>query len=174
MFEQLEEILVATDRTIRKETFGANTILVSGRSCSDLHNIFGVLRFKIQNTNIAIRPEGYLYSLPNQDDCFIGIQKLPRGEHHIRLGTIFLRNFYVGLDFGQNMVLLGLNQGSDRALMDNRESNPNVAPKPNRHGTGALFFILLFLFMLFIISLVCYLRAKKNERDRTVTFSTNA
>lgn len=30
------------------------------------------------------------------------------------------------------------------------------------------------MLMLLVVSAACYLRAKKNERDRTVTFSTNA
>ena len=77
MFAQFEQILVTSDPTIKKQTVDSTTILVSSKSCYYLRSVYGLLRFKLGDTEIKIRPEGYLYNLPNQDDCFIGIQKLP-------------------------------------------------------------------------------------------------
>jgi hypothetical protein len=44
--------------------------------------------------------------------CFIGIEKIPDSSNQYRLGTIFLRNFYTGLDFDNNIILIGVNRGS--------------------------------------------------------------
>jgi hypothetical protein len=76
--------------------------MVSRKRCKDLYNVFGSLEFKIHGTQIMIEPEGYLYSYDGQSDCFIGIQSIPDRLQQYRLGTIFLRNFYVGLDFYTN------------------------------------------------------------------------
>lgn len=114
--------------------------------------------------------------MPNQDDCFIGVQKLPENQEVIRLGTLFLKNVFVGLDYEQNMIMLGVNKGTNVVKIAGKTNNPNVSPTPppKRRSSNGLFFLLLFIFILVIIALSCYLRAKKNERDRTVTFSTTA
>jgi hypothetical protein len=46
-------------------------------------------------------------------DCFIGISSIPDSLNQYRLGTIFLRNFYTALDFDKNLIMIGLNKGSD-------------------------------------------------------------
>lgn len=104
--------------------------------------------------------------MPNQDDCFIGVQSIPDKFNQYRLGTIFLRNFYTGLDFDKNLLLIGLNQGTDSAQILGKADNPF---RPS--GNGAIIFVILFLFIMFAIALACYIRAKKNEKDRLVTFA---
>lgn len=94
----------------------------------------------------------------------------------IRLGTIFLKNVFLGLNYEQNMIMLGVNKGSDGVVQITGKSVDPNAPainKPRKPST-AMFFLLLFIIILVIVALSCYLRAKKNERDRTVTFSTSA
>lgn len=58
---------------------------------------------------------GYIYQLPGQEDCFIGIKPTPDEQNQVRLGTIFLRNFYAGLDFDNNKFMLGLKVNDNSA-----------------------------------------------------------
>jgi lipopolysaccharide assembly outer membrane protein LptD (OstA) len=97
------------DKSITKQKVDGRDMLVSSKSCAYLQNMLGDLQFMLQSTQITIKPKGYLYSLPNQDDCFIGVQSIPDKFNQFRLGTIFLRNFYTGLDFDKNLILIGLN-----------------------------------------------------------------
>jgi len=80
----------------------------------------------------------------------LGIEKIDDSAHHIRLGTVFLRNFYVGLDYAENEILIGVNAGSsDRA----RATILGRLPNPNNQGlmTGIVVLILLVLFGLAIV-----------------------
>jgi len=88
---------------------------VSRRHCEDLYDIFDDIEFMLHHTLIRIKPEGYLYSYNNQNDCFIGIQSIPDDSNQYRLGTIFLRNFYVGFDYKKNKIAIGLNAGTGNA-----------------------------------------------------------
>lgn len=90
-------------------------MLVSRRSCKDLYNLYPPLEFQIGPTLLVINSKGYLYNLPGQTDCFVGVSSIPDSANHYRLGTIFMRNFYVGLDFDQNLVVFGLTQDKDTA-----------------------------------------------------------
>ena len=54
---------------------------------------------------IAIKPRGYLYNMIQAEDqqgCYIGIEAINDKLNEIRLGSIFLRNFYIGLDYRYN------------------------------------------------------------------------
>ena len=41
-----------------------------------------------------------------------------------RLGSVFLRNFYVGLDFANNKLLIGLNKNTNDAYIVGSSPNP--------------------------------------------------
>jgi hypothetical protein len=112
------------DNTVREQVVDGLKMLVSSKQCSYLYNLYGDLHFMLQNTQITIKPDGYLYSLPRQDDCFIGISSIPDKFNQFRLGTVFLRNFYTGLDYDHNQLLIGLNQGSSSAKMVGKAENP--------------------------------------------------
>ena len=75
------------------------------------------LRFitgKNKDTWLEISPEGYTYDMnifgSSGSKCFIGIQKVENLQF-IRLGTVFLRNFYIGLDYEKDMIMIGVNAG---------------------------------------------------------------
>lgn len=57
--------MMAQDPTIYKQNVDDREILVSRKSCDYLKNVYGELMFTLQNTQITIKPEGYLYSLAN-------------------------------------------------------------------------------------------------------------
>lgn len=63
----------------------------------------------LHKTQVIIKPEGYLYRYPTQDDCFIGVESIPDSYNQYRLGTIFLRNFYTGFDYFHDQIVIGLN-----------------------------------------------------------------
>ena len=120
-------------------------------------------------TLIVIKPKGYLYSFNNQGDCYIGVQALSNEfTNEYRLGSIFLRNFYTGLDYRYNALLIGLNNNGNDAEIHGHSANPYS--DDSNSGSKALIFVLLFLALLIIVAILCYLRAKKIERERTITF----
>jgi cbb3-type cytochrome oxidase subunit 3 len=108
-----------------------------------------------------------LYSLGAQNDCFIGISSIPDKYNQYRLGTIFLRNFYTGLDFENNMLLIGINQGTTSAELHGKAENPF---KP-REGNGAVLFVITFIIVMIAVAVACFVRSKRNEQDSLVNFS---
>ena len=67
------------------------------------------------------------------------------------------------------MLLLGLNKGIENGVIHGKSENP-FKTKP-QSGSGGIVFVILLLFILFAVALLCFIRAKKNERDRVVTFA---
>jgi hypothetical protein len=99
-FYKLEYTIRKIDPTISSEDQAEGPVLVSGQKCEELYDKYKDLQFRIHNTIMRIKPRGYLYpSFEGQSDCQIGIQGIPDELNEYRLGAIFLRNFYVGLDF---------------------------------------------------------------------------
>jgi hypothetical protein len=47
----------------------------------------------------------------------VGVEGIPDNLNQIRLGSVFLRNFYTVLDFDNNYIMIGLNK---EALADSR------------------------------------------------------
>jgi hypothetical protein len=88
---------------------------MSRKECSDLYDILGPLEFTLHQTLVKIQPQGYLYSNHYQSDCFIGVQAIADNLNQYRLGTIFLRNFYVGLDYNYDQIVIGLKEGTTYA-----------------------------------------------------------
>jgi hypothetical protein len=80
-------------------------IFTSSKNCKQLYNIYQDIKIELFNTVIAIKPRGYLYNMIQAEDqqgCFIGIEAINDKLNEIRLGSIFLRNFYIGLDYRFN------------------------------------------------------------------------
>jgi len=78
-----------------------------------------------------------------------------------------LRNFYVGLDFANNKLLIGLNKNTNDAdIVGNSPSPFNNQKKSN---STAIFLIFFFL-GLTILAGLCYYRHKRNENERKVVF----
>lgn len=98
-FDILEERMLRHDKTLFRQEVDGQTMLVSRKSCEELGEILGCLQFVLSGTEIVIKPEGYLYNMPNMNDCFVGVSSIPDVFNQYRLGTIFLRNFYMGLDY---------------------------------------------------------------------------
>ena len=73
---------------------------------------------------------------------------------------MFLRNFYTGLDFENNLVLIGINKGTTNASLQGRLENPYKV----KSGGGAILFIITFIIIMLIIAIACYVRSKKLEK----------
>lgn len=71
-FEELKTRMKKQDTSIIEQVVDDSTILVSRKQCADLYDTLGDIEFLLHETMIVIKPKGYLYSLPNQKDCFIG------------------------------------------------------------------------------------------------------
>lgn len=152
------------DSTIYVQTVDNNEILVSRKKCSELYNLYSDLKFTIQGTEITIKPKGYLYSLGAQNDCFIGLQSIPDKYNQYRLGTIFLRNFYTGLDFENNMLLIGVNKGTTSGYLNGKAENPFKV----KEGNGAILFVITFIIVMIAVAVACFVRSKRNEQDSII------
>ena len=84
------------------------------------------------------------------------------------MGTIFLRNFYTGFDYYHDSIVIGLNKGTTHAEI--RGSSPDPF-KHLQEKTGAIVFVMIFLVIMVVIALFFFFRAKKLEKERTVTFA---
>lgn len=83
-----------------------------------------------------------------------------------RLGSIFLRNFYVGLDYEFDSLLIGLNKDNKDAEIHGSSPNPFKPPEP-KASTGETVGLVLLLVAFFIIVVVlCYIRANKIKNLR--------
>jgi len=65
--------------------------------------------------------------------------------------------------------MIGVSKGVDSGFIHGKNENPFKTVKSK--GSGAIVFVILLLFILFAVALLCFIRAKKNERDRVVTFA---
>ena len=87
--------------------------LVSSYSCDKVVDKYSDLEFYLNNTKIVINPRGYLSPrFGDERFCVLGLEGIPDSLDEYRLGSIFLRNFYVGLDYENNQLVLGLNRGN--------------------------------------------------------------
>lgn len=166
-FRQLKKYMMLKDHTIKVREIEGNEILVSSLSCENLAKKLDPLEFMLHHTKIKIKPMGYLYSFLNQKDCFIGVQSIPDRFNQYRLGTIFLRNFYTGLNYHYNSLLIGLNQGTTDAEIMGAAPNP-YKPKTNH---GAIIFVIAFLVLMFAIAIFFYFRSQRIEQQRTIVFA---
>lgn len=166
-FRQLKKYMMLKDHSIKVREIDGNEILVSSLSCENLAKKLDPLEFMLHHTKIKIKPMGYLYSFINQKDCFIGVQSIPDRFNQYRLGTIFLRNFYTGLNYHYNSLLIGLNQGTTDAEIMGAAPNP-FKPKTNH---GAIIFVIAFLVLMFAIAIFFYFRSQRIEQQRTIVFA---
>ena len=82
------------------------------------------------------------------------------------MGSIFLRNFYVGLDYEHNMLVLGLNKGNLDATM----TYPDTSSSRVNQTIGMVaLFVLIYLICMLILAIICYIRSKR-MRDREIVF----
>jgi len=60
-------------------------------------------------------------SFDDQSDCYIGFRGIADYYNEYRLGSIFLRNFFVGLDYDEDKIHIGLNSANtDSEMVDLR------------------------------------------------------
>uniref|UniRef100_A0A7S3FWG8 Peptidase A1 domain-containing protein n=1 Tax=Strombidium rassoulzadegani TaxID=1082188 RepID=A0A7S3FWG8_9SPIT len=162
MFKAMLKEMLKQERSIYPHEIDDREIMVARKSCSHLYSVLGDLEFKLQNTKIVIKPEGYLYHMGGQNkDCFIGIESIPDSMNQFRLGTIFLRNFYVALDYELNFINIGVNAGSSeraKAYIEGRALRPN----DDGSNTGArLAIILTVLLTMFSIAIIFFIKGSR-------------
>lgn len=104
--------MISQESSLQQEVLSEGRIrLFSSKECDDIENRLGILEFNIQQSTVRLSPKGYLYDKDGK--CFVGIESIPDKFNHIRLGRVFLRNFYTVLDFENNYIILGINLSGD-------------------------------------------------------------
>jgi hypothetical protein len=113
-------------------------------------------KFLISRTRITLRPAGYTYSMPNSDDCFIGISPIDDKENHYRFGTIFLRNFYMALDYENHN--LGFAQNVD--MWDDTTEFSGKSANPAENSYGTIIIVTVILLSLTTLAVCVYFKSK--------------
>ena len=135
---------------IQAQNVSGHQIIVARNSCEELYDTLGDIEFALQGTIMMIKPRGYLFRQPMMTkDCFFGIESIPDSANQYRLGRLFLRNFYTGLDYDNNLIMIGPNAHSSqgaKAYIQGKVRNP--IPKPTSHNMQwgwFLFFIIILI-----------------------------
>ena len=138
-------------------------VLVARKPCEQLYDVLGNLQFTLQGTVITLKPRGYLYSLPMNSDCFIGIESIPDDSNQFRLGTIFLRNFYTGLDYDKNLIMLGVNaKSSGKSEVEIIGEIKNPYKVKNYSGSGMSgWFAGIYLAALFVVAIIAVYKMRQ-------------
>ena len=95
----------------------------------------------------------------NKNKCFVGIEAVPDKFNQIRLGRVFLRNFYTVLDYEQNLIMLGLNQeagGATTASINDNNPLKGVKPKSESNGGLVAFFVIFFILLAGVVGYYIY------------------
>lgn len=151
-------------------------MIKANKPCEDVRNLLRPIKFKLEKTLIEINPLGYTYMMDkDQGYCQIGIESLEGVKNEYRLGSIFLRNFYTGLDFDNDQIIMGVNMGMEeraRAWIDGHVYNPY---KPRY----MIFkFVLVFFFILILGSMVAFyihrVKELKEEQEALAKRTDNA
>jgi len=98
-------------------------------------------------------------------DCFIGLESIPDDENQYRLGRVFLRNFYTGLDYDQNLIMIGPNAYSSKdakAYINGKVKNPN---KKKHHSTVKWGWLVVILIGLLAGGVYMYIRHAKKLKE---------
>ena len=77
------------------------------------------------------------------------------------MGSIFLRNFFIGLDFETMQLAVGLNKFSTAASIEGKSPNPFKFPKED---DSAVFIVLVFLIILVGVALYFFCKERKKQK----------
>ena len=167
MFDNVMKEMKKHEISTFKQTVGGHSIMVARKPCSELYDKFGDIEFSLQGTIMMIKPRGYLYHQPLQNsDCFIGLESIPDDANQYRLGRVFLRNFYTGLDYDQNLIMIGPNAYSSQGAKANimgRVGNPNR--RGGVRGTFKWGWVIVIILGLIAGGVFMYIRNAKKLRE---------
>ena len=138
-------------------------MLVSKKTCPQLNKLLAKqadFKFLIEKTRITLRPAGYTYQMPDSSECFIGISPIPDDKNHYRFGTIFLRNFYMALDYENKN--LGFAQNVD--MWDDTTQFAGRSSNPAEKSYGMVIIVAVFLLGLTTIAVCIYFKTKKSDQ----------
>jgi hypothetical protein len=77
-----------------------------------------------------------------------------------------MRNFYTGLDFDNDLIILGVNAGSSdraKAVIYGHTDNPYYFPNPVRRSTPVGLIVFLVMFTLFSFGLLYFVYEKRKR-----------
>lgn len=92
---------------------GPNEIRIDTGDCESLYDVLGDIEFKLEQASFKLKPQTYLYKeFADQNYCQVLVHEIPDGPNEYRLGTVFLRHFYVTLDYDADIIGIGMNKDS--------------------------------------------------------------
>jgi len=86
------------------------------------------------------------------DECVIGISPTPNEKNHYRLGTVFLRNFYIALDYENNQM--GFAQNVD--MWDHTTDFDGNAPNPHDKNNNIVVILIICFVVLVLLGYCIY------------------
>ena len=158
-FMEIARKIMGFYQNVHFQTTGEGQILVMSEPCYRIEEKFGNLEFNINEARILIKPTGYLQPFFGDDRvCSLGISGIPDKLNEFRLGSLFLRNFFVGLDFENNQLSLGLNSGNLKAeITDASHGNVTaISPIPS--------LLFLFFYSLVLFAIKFYMKRKEKKK----------
>lgn len=103
--------------------------LYSKMKCEILSELLSDIQFEFGELMITISPKDYLIEV--QDQCQIALQTSSDDSRHVRLGTYFLKNSFVQLDYDSNIIVMGSKESVKNILMeDDEEPSDDGKVKP--------------------------------------------
>ena len=156
--------------------------LYSVKSCSDIEKNVGSLEFFIQNQRVRVSAKGLLYQQTMAEAsqeksnsfkpiCRIGIESIPDSANQYRLGIQFLRNFFVQLDYDQNLIVIGLNKNgldANSGITFDPEGRNTAEPEIPRYSYEALVNFMAFFLILTGIGLIIFIKKYKESENQQI------
>lgn len=149
--------------------------------CDKIVGMMHPIVFGLQKTKITIQPEGYTFKKDSisYNDCQIALESIPGVKNQYGLGTVFLRNFYVGLDYDHDQMLVGLNKNFQHATIEkvhehltpskpggDKNPKPDKAPEDSESDSENSIYFAIAIILVFgscAIGLCIYKRDKNRK-----------
>ena len=138
----------------------------SRKTCDELAPLLKDLKITLNKSVVVLKPMAYLYAFTGERDCLIAIESGDDNEY--RLGTLFLRHLYLGLDFEHNAIVLGQNPHAQDIYFVNsaRHHDPYHTAPPILQ-----LFVIFLVIGLTILGIFCAIRWRKlDEHKKSVIF----
>ena len=130
------------------------------KTCEQLKDDLGSLKFKLQSVTYTIPPKGFLLDNILGAKCVVGVSYISDSNNMVILGDTFMRNFYVSLEYENYRIGLAINKN---APWSNIEINL-------KFGFWYIFaiicLILLLIGLLACIIYCCLLERRKKRKER--------
>lgn len=138
-------------------------------NCDTIWQYLKPIEFKLEKTVIKINPSGYTFQEYDKTQGFCQIGLHTNGEvnsNQYRLGTVFLKNFYTGLDYDRDLIVIGVNKGSSQHASATIIGHIGDPYNKDGHSSNTILILFLILFVLFDVAAIVYFIIQKKQKEK--------